>query len=406
MVYILKKKESSIVSIILTILFSVLLSSSVYTPKMYMLDGVVFEQYDYEYGLSHNNILSLTKDSNGFIWAGTVSGVNVLDGKELKIFKGYLNEGNSFKGKVIFSIFEDSKGNVLCGTEKFGLNIFNRTSGLFVNINEPLLSSAKSKLIRSITEIGESSYAILTEKEIIYFQLDDNYKVSNISIIEISLQEKEYTRKLLFYNNTLFVNTSKRLIKTTATFQTSIFSDKWLKDCKVRNNRLWVITDDKIGYLNKEEINEVNWIDYTFTKNKENELDYFLDFDVSTKNEIWIGTKHQLIHLKLDKNDKINKSQHIESKVDIKKILIDDTGNVFISAHKQGLIKIDGRQHQYSYIKLPKGYENDLRHSFSEDNQGYYWAGGKTGIFAYNTKTNTYRKFNNGSYKGLSNRKN
>ena len=370
-----------------------------------MQDGIVFEQYDYEYGLSHNNILSLIKDSKGFLWTGTVSGVNILDGKELKIFKGYLNEGNTFKGKVIFSIFEDSKGNVLCGTEKFGLNIFNRTSRLFVNINEPLLSSAKSKSIRSITEISESKYAILTEKEIIYFQLDDNFDVSNISRIKISLQEKEYTRKLLFYNNTLFVNTSKRLIKTTATSQIAIFSNKWLKDCKVRNDRLWVITDDKIGYLTKKDLNEVNWIDYTFTKNKENKLDYYLDFDVSTKNEIWIGAKHQLIYLKLGKNDKVKKSQQIESKVDLKKILIDATGNVFISAHKQGLIKIDGRQHQYDYIKLPKGYENERRYSFTEDNQGHYWIGGKTGIFAYNTKTNTYRKFNNGSYKGLSNRK-
>ena len=64
-----------------------MLSTNLAAQKMYIFDGLVFEQYDHEYNLSHNHIFRFIKDSKGFLWLGTPEGVNVLDGNSIKIYK-------------------------------------------------------------------------------------------------------------------------------------------------------------------------------------------------------------------------------------------------------------------------------------------------------------------------------
>lgn len=372
--------------------------------KIHMKDGLVFENYDGEYGLTSNRILSFIKDSNDFLWVGTSEGLNILDGKDIKHFKGYQNKNNYFKGKTVQYIIEDSKNNVLCGTKEYGLNIYNSSLGHFININEGLLKNVKSKSILSIVELNESKYVVLTKEEIIYFSLNNKSELLETSIQQISLKNQEYLRKLLIFNNKLIVSTNNRLIQYDEGKQNTIFSHKWLKSCKVKNKKLWVLTDEKIGFYTKD-LNEIKWIDYGLTKGSIINNNY-QSFDVSSKNEIWIGAKHQLIQLKLLNNDSVKSSKEIELDVTFRDICIDKLDNIFLLPNRNfGFIKIDGRQHQYNYIKLPKGYENSYRNKFTEDEKGYYWVGGTTGVFAYNTKTQTYHTFSNGSFKGLADRK-
>lgn len=376
-----------------------------HAQKIYVEDGLVFEQYNHEYGLSHNHIFNFIKDSEGFLWLATPDGVNILDGKTAKIFKGYSNKNDTFRGRIVLSLFEDSKGNIFCGTKAYGLNIHNRSSGNFININEPLLANALSKSIKSIVQIDNQNYALLTEKEIIYFNLDDNYEVSGVSISEIALNDKEYTRKLLFYNNSVYLNTNKRLLKIAGEDQELIFSHQYLKDCKIRNDKIWINADTSIGYLT-DKLDKVNWIDYDLPQIPGGEKDWYLDFDISANNELWLGSKFKLIRLKLDNAFHVIHSKAIETKVKSNKLLLDTYDNVFIAtSHSQGLVKIDGRQHQYNYISLPDGYEDVYRHNFTADNDGNYWISGNPGVFVYDTKTQTYHKFKNGSYRGLEDRK-
>ena len=380
-------------------------SYTLQAQKIYINDGVVFEQYNHDYNLSHNYIHNFLKDSKGFIWLGTPEGVNVLDGESVKIFKGYLNKNNNFRGKDVLSLFEDSNGNIFCGTKAYGLNIYNRASTSFININESLLSNAVSKSIKSIVQIDKLNYALLTEKDIIYFSFDNSYNVSFTSHIKITLKDKEYTRELLFYQNQLYLVSNKRLLKITKDKQELIFSHKWLNQCKVKNNRFWIIADDSVGYFSKD-LKQVNWLNYTLKENKKGENDFFISLDISVNNEVWIGTKYQLIRLTLNKHLDIINSKEIENKVPIKNLLVDSTNNVFMAPKgANGLVKMDGRQHQYDYIKLPQGNEDVYRHNFNEDSDGNIWIGGNPGVFAYNTKTKSYHKFKNGTYKGLPNRK-
>lgn len=50
-------------------------------------DQFQFSRLDINNGLSHNQVNSILKDSKGFMWFGTLSGLNRYDGYKFKIFK-------------------------------------------------------------------------------------------------------------------------------------------------------------------------------------------------------------------------------------------------------------------------------------------------------------------------------
>jgi len=74
-----------------------------------------------EQGLSSNRTFCLQQDSNGFMWIGTLSGLNRYDGNSVNIFMPELKQGTITRS-VIFAIYEDSKNRLWIGTDGGGLN--------------------------------------------------------------------------------------------------------------------------------------------------------------------------------------------------------------------------------------------------------------------------------------------
>ena len=54
-----------------------------------------FSHLDTKDGLSNNQITCILKDSKGFIWFGTMSGLNRFDGNGFKIFKSNVHDSSS-----------------------------------------------------------------------------------------------------------------------------------------------------------------------------------------------------------------------------------------------------------------------------------------------------------------------
>src|ERR1700733_10496802 len=70
-----------------------------------------FSHLDINNGLSHNEVTCIFKDSKGFMWFGTLSGLNRYDGYKFKIFKHSVSDTASLYDDYIVSINEgpDSK---------------------------------------------------------------------------------------------------------------------------------------------------------------------------------------------------------------------------------------------------------------------------------------------------------
>ena len=370
-----------------------------------MVDGLVFEQYAFEYGLSSTEIKSYLKDSKGFIWLGTPNGLNVLDGKGVKYFKGYLNKGNKFRGRAVQLIFEDTKGRVFVGMHNYGINVFDRAKALQYNIDDKLLKDAESKDLISLLETSPSHYVLLTNSELIYFQLNEEDQVHQVSIVPFELVQNERSRQLLIYKDTLYINTNRRLVQVKKSGFREIFKHRHLHYGKVHNDRLWISVDTLLGVFS-EDLSKINYIDYHLQQDSSKGKNYYRDFDLMGDTELWLGSRHQLINLKLNEEFDVVYSKEYTTKVPCRRIDIDPIGNVYITTDQgQGLVKLNGRQQQYSYIKLPEGFENSHVYNFTQDIQGWYWSGGAEGVFAYDPVKEAFIRFANGSYNGLEGRK-
>src|SRR4051812_38675590 len=65
-----------------------------------------FSKIDTYTGLSHNQVTSILKDSDGFVWFGTMSGLNRYDGYSCRIFRKNFNDSSSLLDNSVQSLYE------------------------------------------------------------------------------------------------------------------------------------------------------------------------------------------------------------------------------------------------------------------------------------------------------------
>ncbi len=83
-------------------------------------------------GLSSTWVRSIFKDSRGFMWFATSSGLSRYDGYTFKNFITNPSDSASISGNLSWSnLIEDNDGNLWIGTTGNGLNRYNRPTGTF-----------------------------------------------------------------------------------------------------------------------------------------------------------------------------------------------------------------------------------------------------------------------------------
>ncbi|HPR30768.1 MAG TPA: two-component regulator propeller domain-containing protein [Prolixibacteraceae bacterium] len=83
-------------------------------------------------GLSSNQINTIFKDSKGFVWVGTVNGLNRFDGSECRIFRKEIHSAASIGNNLVNQIFEDHEGRLWVVTGG-GLNIYDPITETFLH---------------------------------------------------------------------------------------------------------------------------------------------------------------------------------------------------------------------------------------------------------------------------------
>ncbi|HAX92692.1 MAG TPA: hypothetical protein DCY25_01885, partial [Bacteroidales bacterium] len=96
--------------------------------------SIVFSHADVNNGLSDNWVKSIYRDSKGFIWFGTNSGLNRFDGYDFEVFSHSAADSLSIADNVINAITEDSEGNLWVGTRS-GISVLDGDSYTFSGVN-------------------------------------------------------------------------------------------------------------------------------------------------------------------------------------------------------------------------------------------------------------------------------
>ena len=211
------------------------------------------QKIDEENGLSDNNIKCIFKDRKGFMWIGTASGLNLLDGSTITVFKNIPGDINSINNNSINCITEDSSGLLWVGTQE-GLSSFNPALRNFSLIPLHQNVDIENEPVVSITINKKNNLFVATNSGLFFY----DQKIKEISSIAIPGDNYE---KIL-NNNITQVRFDKNGLLWLSTF-----------------NGLWSYNENTHQFIH--EISKKN--DPFFTR-------LFTNFVIDHSGKLWIGT--------------------------------------------------------------------------------------------------------------------
>ncbi|MBN1637838.1 MAG: hypothetical protein JW866_02650 [Ignavibacteriales bacterium] len=150
-----------------------ILCVSIYSQNKY--NNYTTRHFTIKDGLSQSTIKTIIQDKKGFLWFGTINGLNRFDGHTFKIYNYDLSDSNSISDDGITGLFEDKEGYIWVGTAKGILNKFERETGNFKKYflypktdfeyedkfqkNFPIVFSRNNP--NTITTLAEDKYGLL-----------------------------------------------------------------------------------------------------------------------------------------------------------------------------------------------------------------------------------------------------
>ena len=76
-----------------------------------------FHHISAEEGLSQGSVTCIMQDDKGFMWFGTMDGLNRYDGYNIKVFKFNPSDSTSILNNFIVGLYKDDSGNMYVETQ-------------------------------------------------------------------------------------------------------------------------------------------------------------------------------------------------------------------------------------------------------------------------------------------------
>ncbi|MBN1182779.1 MAG: response regulator [Bacteroidales bacterium] len=326
-------------------------------------------------GLSHNQIKAVHKDSKGFVWIGTLSGLNRYDGHNFKIFKREPYDTLSLIDNSIEEILEDYSGKLWIRTTT-GFNIFDPISESFIRHKTFTFGDVSAQLA-DITSIFTPS-----PQEIWY-------NTRNDGLIRYNFDNKKY-HQLLHHPA-----------------DTSSISKQQIADIKKDSEGyIWIIYYN--GIIEKLDARQNKVIKRTwFLNDRFEELNYHFKLYIDKDDDIWIYTKSTTLGLVLyqPKNGNINyyntesKNLRLNSNL-VGGLVQDDMGKIWVGTDHGGINIIEKELQKITYILHDRENNRSISQNsincLYKDNQGIIWAGTfKQGLNYYHEKLFLFNLYTN-----------
>ncbi len=162
-----------------------------------------FKHYQVENGLSNNSVSSSLQDKNGFLWFGTINGLNRFDGYSFKVFQHNPEDSTSIGSNFIRCLSEDKNGCLWIGTNK-GIYLYHSHTEKFSLFSKATLGDVtdikedETGRVWLISNLNLLSYDQQTGK-VKSYKLDST--LGTVSSVAVSAE------------NTIWVSTTSGMIK-------------------------------------------------------------------------------------------------------------------------------------------------------------------------------------------------
>jgi signal transduction histidine kinase/ligand-binding sensor domain-containing protein/CheY-like chemotaxis protein/AraC-like DNA-binding protein len=132
------------------------------------------EHYSTEDGLSHNRIMCMLKDRDGFMWFGTWDGLNRFDGHSFVVYKSKPGDTSSLRNNRIENIIESKKTGFLWARAYDNrVYRFDKKTGQFLAIEAGAPFTKRSQPIFTKMEMSKNGHIWLITKKEGIFLVDD-----------------------------------------------------------------------------------------------------------------------------------------------------------------------------------------------------------------------------------------
>lgn len=377
-----------------------------------------FSQLDISQGLSSNQITCIYKDTEGFMWFGTTSGLNRYDGYKFKVFKHDNRISSSLDDDYISNIQEGPDHKLWIQT-RTGFNIYDLQTECFSHDIEKTLAtySVPDSLILSVKKdhngnfwfvhdtYGIYCYHPKTNKTAHYTHLsNDSTSLYSNAITDIAEDSGgnfwiAHANGILEKLNAKTNMVTSRIYTLKKLYPHEQFTTQISIDAQYD---IWVyMNGGALGtfYFNTK-TNTYKHIDKNSIGSKLNS-NIVYNIVQDNKGLVWISTDHGGINL-LDK--KTFSIRYITNRADDHKSIAqnsittlykDNTGIIWAGTYKKGIsyyhesiIKFPLYQH---HPADPNSLPYDDVNKFAEDANGNLWIGTNGGgLFYFDRKKNTY----------------
>ncbi len=396
----------------------------VFLPALLLLSFSLFAQSEYYHfsklntynGLSHNQVNAILKDSEGFLWFGTMSGLNRYDGYSFKIYRKEPNDSTSLYDNDILSLFELPGGKMWVVTragaciynsevEKFDANYYAYLNSLGLP-SGPVNTIVKGNSGRYWFLYGNLDLYMYSEKDKIVKLFRHNPAFNPDAKIS-ALQETKDGKLWLVYQNGFLQEYDIKSDKI-------IFSSAALQKLN-KGNISYYLSIDRDGDI---------WLWY-YTQGvflfhpQDSSLKHFNENSFPSKLKsnlvsqvvqdnnglIWVGTDHGGVTL-IDKRNNFRTNYLMNDPEDPKSlsqntitaIYKDDIGIIWLGTYKQGINYLNSSIVQFPYYHHQESNPNSLPfddvNQFVEDNSGNIWIGTNGGGLVYfDRKNNTFKQY-------------
>ena len=345
--------------------------------------------------LSYNSVTKIIQDKDGYIWIGTLKGLNRYDGNEMKNF--YECE-DGLQSNTITALLEIEEG-LLIGNES-GLDIYNIENEKYSHI-----TSDETGKINDIQQLSDNKIALGAKNGLFLYDLIQNslVKADSVYVNRISIDKLgnlwAINRKSIkqYNSNGRYMLNLNKMDGTLDFTPSAIFTDS--------KGRIWMGTRSKGLYIHNRKTND--FIPYIIKGVGADDLKYIRCITEDKHNNIWIGTEngvfiyntitHSCTHHTKDRNNNIGLNDNA-----IYDIYCDESGSMWIGTFFGGVNITSTHPDLFQEITDEKGdtfLEGAAVSVIFHDSQDRMWyASENKGLFIQDLNTLEYKKINKDTY--------
>lgn len=357
--------------------------------SLFLSIGVLGQQaFQFQYlttrdGLSNGSVSAVIKDSYGFLWIGTESGLNRYDGYGFKVYTADPEVPNTIVTNNISELQEDGLGNIWVRSGNY--SVYNRQKDNFINDVPGFLEDLGIQVGRNyhVYVDKKKNLWVLSEQKIFHFDThhkkvkEFNFNGRLDEVVSASLSDSEKYLYGVLKPGVLWQldkkSGSQKLIALTEIENPEIYSKVYADS----QGGLWLFSG-KSGLVYYRKNPETSWnklLMSSLTKGISNRVLEILDDE---SGHIWIGTDHNGLFI----YDLINETltnlledQRKKTSISSNNVVClyrDDNGVMWIGHNKKGLSYYHKSFNSIVNVDHPECRDVSV---ILEDSKGNIWLG-------------------------------